>query len=178
MGIWENYADRSEARGGTRRGAAKDRFYQYTHFRLPHNLSYQQALVDGNPMSVAVISSDNLNQKYIYSMPGGDLPHGGLVFWEDNYWLITDKDPHNEMYCRCVMLQCNHLLKWIDKEHNIHEQWCIVEDGTKLTHAGRTPGLARMVWHIGNGMQKRLLELLGHPESRRLHNVRMKQAWA
>ena len=176
MSIWDGYAERIEARGGSRRGAAKERFYSYTHFRLPHSLSYQTALVEGEPTSVAIISSDNLNQKYIYSMPGGDLPHGGLVFWEENYWLITEKDAHNEMYCRCVMLQCNHLLRWIDPEHNLHEQWCIVEDGTKLRRTIWLPVQVRTVWHIGNGMQKRLLELLGHPESRGLHNVRMKYA--
>ena len=29
------------------------------------------------------------------------------------------------------MVQCNHLLRWVSKDDEICEQWCIVEDGTK-----------------------------------------------
>lgn len=131
MSAWDLYQARIEQCGSTRRNASKHRFYDYVDRKLPDNLSFQIADVAGVERSVAIINSDNLNQKYIYSMPGEDLPHGGLVHWMDNYWLITDKDVANEIYSRAVMLQCNYLLKWIDAEHVIHEQWCIVEDGTK-----------------------------------------------
>lgn len=29
------------------------------------------------------------------------------------------------------MIQCNYLLRWVDSDAVIHEQWCIIEDGTK-----------------------------------------------
>ena len=62
-----------------------------------------------------------------------DVHHGGLVQWMNSYWLITEKDFNTEVYTRAKMLQCNYLLKWVDDEdRSIHEQWCIIEDGTKL----------------------------------------------
>ena len=56
---------------------------------------------------------------------------GSLVEWADNHWLITEKDANNELRTRVKLLQCNFLLKWIDEDHIIHEQWCVIEDGTK-----------------------------------------------
>ena len=66
------------------------------------------------------------------SMPGEDFDCGGLVEWMNNHWLIEEKDAHNELYTRVKLLQCNYLLKWVDEENVIHEQYCVIEDGTKL----------------------------------------------
>lgn len=132
MSIWDDYAARCAVRGTTKRGAALRRLDRYLGNKLPDNLSYQSVLIGETSVNVAIIRSDNLNEKYIYSMPGETLDCGVLVFWEDYYWLITEVDAANEVYQRGIMLQCNYLLKWIDDSDVIHEQWCIVEDGTKL----------------------------------------------
>ena len=80
---------------------------------------------------MAVINSDNLNLKALCTMPGEDLPHGGLVEWMGNHWLITEKDANNELYTKGTMKQCNYLLRWIAEDDTVVERWCVIEDGTK-----------------------------------------------
>ena len=132
MNIWDAYQERINAHGGTKRGAALQREIRRINNRLPDNLSYHTVTVDDVEQNVAVINSDNLNEKSIISMPGEDLVNGGLVHWMDNYWLITERDANMTVYTKCKMIQCNHLLKWVSEDGVIHEQWCVVEDGTKL----------------------------------------------
>lgn len=131
MGVWDDYQARIEAKGTTRRGTALTREQRNLNIRLPWSLSYQSVLIDNEPQNVAILRSDNLNEKSIFSLPGEDLPLGGMVYWEENYWIITEKDAANEVYTRAKLLQCNYLLKWINSDHQICEQWCAVEDGTK-----------------------------------------------
>lgn len=128
---WEKYDSRMTSRGGNERDAAliieKERLIS-GHLK---NLSFNEAEIDTEPHTIAVIDTENLNEKMIYSLPGQDIPHGGLVFWKDNYWLVTERDVHNTVYTRAKMIQCNYLLRWVSDDCMIHEQWCIVEDGTK-----------------------------------------------
>lgn len=129
MGVWETYHART---GGTdQRDMILRKEQEYIRRKLPRSLSYKTLLVNGKEQNMAVISSDNLDTKTICAMPNEDFPHGGLVYWMDNYWLITGKDVDTEVYARGTMRQCNHLLKWVDDSGEIMERWCIVEDGTK-----------------------------------------------
>lgn len=115
--------------------------------KLPDSLSYHTAIifdqehgvnVDSEEMinaaieqNVAIINSDNLDEKYIYSMPGEDIENGSLIHWMDNYWLVVERDANTTVYTRAKLLQCNYLLRWVSDENKICEQWCVVEDGTK-----------------------------------------------
>ena len=129
---WSNYSERINKRGSTKRQAAYNREVSYLERKLPETLSYNEGvLIDGIEQNVAIINSDNLNEKMIFSMPGEDIVHGGLVEWMDNRWLVTERDANTTLYTRARMVQCNHLLKWSDDKDVLHEQWCIVEDGTK-----------------------------------------------
>ena len=148
MSAWDVYEDRINAKGTTRRGAQLLREQRRLLAKLPHNLSYQSVLIDDEAQDVAIIDTDNLDTKYIYSLPGEEITHGGIVYWADNHWLVTERDAHNEVYTRAKMLQCNFNLRWIDTDGIIHSQWCIIEDGTKLEHVR----VHAIVWHIGNGM--------------------------
>ena len=85
--------------------------------------------------NVAIINSDNLNEKYIFSLPDEDIRHGDLIEWMDNHWLVTERDANTTVYTRAKLLQCNYLLKWVSEDHIVHEQWCVIEDGTKLKPA-------------------------------------------
>lgn len=131
MNPWTTYQSRLDARGGSMRGAVLSREKRYLAGKLPNSLSYHSALIDGKERQLAIINSDNLDEKTLCSMPGEDLPHGGLVEWMDNHWLIVTKDANNEVYTRATMKQCNYLLKWVSPEKNIIKRWCIIEDGTK-----------------------------------------------
>ena len=131
MSLWDNYQSRLDSIGATKREAALRRERRYLSTKLPDNLSHFTVDINGISQDVAVINTDNLNEKFIYAGSGEDIPSGGLVYWMDNHWLITEKDYANEVYTRAKIIQCNYLLRWIDESDIIHEQWCIVEDGTK-----------------------------------------------
>ncbi len=129
--IWGIYGEWMNARGANMREAAKKRELHYLNTKLARSLSYFTAKVDGDEQQVAILSSDNYNERTIYSMPGETIACGAMVEWEDNFWVVSEKDPATELYTKCKMLQCNHLLKWIDDAGIIREQWCVIEDGTK-----------------------------------------------
>lgn len=147
MNAWDMYKNRITAHGGSKRNAAFIRESRFIQTRLPDNLSYQTVIVYPREygfninsedaqlhcisQNVAIIDSDNLNEKIICSMPSEDLLLGSLIFWMDNYWLVCERDANTTLYTKGKLLQCNHLLKWITSSDEIIEQWCIVEDGTK-----------------------------------------------
>lgn len=131
MGIWDTYENRVYVQGKTKREAALFRASRRLSEKLGDSLSYHGVLIDGEERSVIIDDSDNLNEKIMHSLPGEDFMCGSLVEWADNHWLITEKDANNELRTRVKLLQCNFLLKWIDEDHIIHEQWCVIEDGTK-----------------------------------------------
>lgn len=134
MNPWATYCSRIASRGGTRREARMRREARTLSGKYPGSFAYHEMLIDGDIQKVAVINSDNLNLKTLCSLPGEDLRHGSTVSWMDNHWLIIGRDANNELYTKAAMQQCNYLLRWISKDGEIVERWCIVEDGTKLKH--------------------------------------------
>lgn len=148
MDIWSLYQDRIEAHGASMREASKKREIRLLSSKAVRNLSYFAANIDGIEQQVSIISSDNLNEKTIISMPGESIACGAIVEWADNHWIVTDKDAATEIYTKCKMEQCNYLLRWVDKDAVIHEQWCIIDDGTKLM----CTRLYTIVWHAGNNV--------------------------
>ena len=131
MSVWDTYQARLNVRGGDRRNVVLQREKRYLNTKLPASLSYRHAVVNGELRDLAILNSDNLDMKTVCTMPGEDLPHGGLVEWMNNRWLIITRDANNEVYTKGVMRQCNYLLRWIADDGAIIERWCIVEDGTK-----------------------------------------------
>lgn len=135
MSVWEAYDNQVEARGATRREAILSREKRRLSEKLRNSLSYFSVEIGDytymGEQNVSIANSDNLNEKFIFTLPDEDIACGSLVRWMDNYWLVTEKDANVEVYTRCKMVQCNYLLKWVDEDHMIQEQWCIVEDGTK-----------------------------------------------
>lgn len=131
MSIWDSYENRVSVRGNTKRETFLKREQHMLYSKLPDSLSFHTAVIDGVEREVAIINSDNLNEKTIYSMTVGDFKCGSYVKWMNNYWLVTEYDANSEVYIKAKLRQCNHLLKWIDADAVVHEQWCIIEDGTK-----------------------------------------------
>ncbi len=131
MGIWGLYQSRIEARGSSMREAALQREVRMLNSKMKDSLSYHNVAIDGVPRNVSIINSDNYNEKTMFSLPGEDIRCGALVEWADNFWLVTEKDANIELYTRVKLLQCNYLLKWVDDNNIIREQWCVIEDGTK-----------------------------------------------
>lgn len=131
MSVWEKYENRIRASGLNRREATLKREINFLNQKLPNSLSYHTVVINDLEQNVAIINTDILTEKFIYSLPGESLSCGALVSWENNFWIITEKDVNDEVYTKAKMEQCNYLLKWVDSNAVIHEQWCIIEDGTK-----------------------------------------------
>lgn len=147
MGVWDTYEQQRGITGNSRRSTHLRRAAHEIDMHLKDSLSYTTAVIYtpehsnnipaddyagfGKTMEVSIINSDNLNEKMIMAMPGEEIINGSLVHWMDQYWLVSEQDANNTVYRRSKMLQCNHLLKWVDEDHIIRTQWCVVEDGTK-----------------------------------------------
>jgi len=147
MSAWDTYANRIEVHGTTKRGATLKREVRLLQNRVPDSLSYQTVTVYSaeygyNVLSpemgaksftqkVSIANSDNLNEKYLFTIPGEDMELGSLIYWMDNYWLVHERDANTTVYTRTKLIQCNYLLKWVSYDNTICEQWCVVEDGTK-----------------------------------------------
>ena len=121
----------------------------YLDRKLPSSLSYHTAVVNGTEQQLAILDSDLLDVKTVYSLPGETIQGGSLVEWEENMWLVFSEDVNREVYTKAKMQQCNYLLKWVVEENDIPiiiERWCYVSDGTKYL-TGETPNL-----HTKNAM--------------------------
>lgn len=145
--IWATYQDRMAVHGTTAYDASKISEVRYINMHLPDNLSYQTVEIypcaygyniDSSEIqqykmvqNIAVINSDNLNEKTVCALPSEDIELGSLIFWMDNYWLVCERDANTTLYTKATAIQCNHLLKWITDDDEIMSQWCVVEDGTK-----------------------------------------------
>lgn len=152
MSVWERYSSRSEVRGKTRREAALKQERRWIDRYADYSLSYHKVVMDGEDIGAIILDSDNLNIKTICVHSGQPFNNGATILWNDQYWLVTALDANDEVYIRATMQQCNYLLRWINAKGEIIERWSIVEDGTKLERISTYA----MVWHTGNGVQKRL----------------------
>lgn len=99
--------------------------------KLPASLSYYTCTIDGEERNCAIVSSNNIDQKKIISMPGERLLGGSYVYWMDNTWLITQLEASYQLYQSATMRQCNYWLRWINDEGAIVSRQVYVEDGTK-----------------------------------------------
>lgn len=131
MNPWDTYNARSSLRGVTARDREKNALMNRLTHQIPSTLSYHNVDIDGQERNIVIINSDNLNQKTLCSLPGEDIRHGAMVEWMNYRWLVTERDANTEIYTKCIMLQCNYLLKWVNSRGEIVERWCVVEDGTK-----------------------------------------------
>lgn len=146
--MWDSYEERVSVHGGSKRGATLKREVHLLNTRVPDSLSYHTVTVfdcdhgyniddedvrdAAYEQNVAIINSDNLNEKKLHTLPGESMYEGSLIEWMGNHWLVTERDANNTIYTTTKLLQCNYLLRWVsDDDHKVYEQWCVVEDGTK-----------------------------------------------
>lgn len=147
MNPWSTYSARQTLHGETGRDRAKYNLMNRLSNQIPSTLSYHNVDIDGKEQNIVVLNSDNLNQKTLCSLPGEDIKHGAYVDWMDHKWIVTERDPNSEIYTKCIMVQCNYLLRWVNSRGEIIERWSVVEDGTRLRRMN-----VRIVWHAGNGV--------------------------
>ena len=131
MGAWDNYEAIRDAMGVTRRDMRVKHTRDSLTRRMVDSISYRHVEINDIPQDVCVVHTTDYNRKKIMAMPGEHLEHGGIVTFANNKWLITELDPDNVIYEKGIMQQCNHILRWISKDGELKEKWCIVADGTK-----------------------------------------------
>lgn len=132
MSAWDTYQARLEANGTTRRERALKHTQSYISKKITDSLSCHKVLINGIEQTVAILNQrEDMAFKKICALPGETLLHGGIVDFADSKWLITELDANDEVYTSGMMQRCNYLLKWLNKNGEIIEKWCIVEDGTK-----------------------------------------------
>lgn len=132
MNLWDTYKARLEISGITKRERYLKDAKSNISSKSRHSLSCHQVRINGIEQTVTITNQkDSMATKKICALPGEKLVHGGLVDFANQKWLITEVDANDEVYASGLMEQCNHLLKWINKQGELIEKWCIVEDGTK-----------------------------------------------
>ena len=132
MSVWDSFEARVEAAGKTKRERALNSTQMYMRYKTQHSLSSKIVSINGTEQRVTIINQEEWDQRKIIALPGDTIPHGGIVDFADNKWLIIKKDPDAEICESGLMKQCNYLLKWRDRQTGeIIEKWSIVEDGTK-----------------------------------------------
>lgn len=159
MNVWDVYEDRINNSGATKREAFLKREQRTLNIKTKDSLSYQTVTVYTQDNSynisseeaqkksfmqdVTIINSDNLDEKTLITLPGEDMDCGNIIYWDGNYWIVEERDANTTIYTKTKLRQCNHLLKWVDPESKqIIEQWCYIEDGTKLKHVVSCNSLA------------------------------------
>lgn len=135
MSVIDDYKKRVFATGNTKRERMKHREIRHLRNTMPDSLSFHEVLVksdDGEKKQfVSITDSDNLEQKTLLTMPEENIKTGSHVFWADTVWLVESKDANNELYTKVKLLQCNYLLKWVNSDGELNEEWVVIEDGTK-----------------------------------------------
>lgn len=131
MSGWSLYEARMRTAGMTKREHQLNRSRDILWDKAVHSPACHRVTINGIEQYVTITHKQDLSTKRICALPGETLPHGGLVSFADNIWMITELDADNELYERGLMQQCNHQLRWLSKNGEIREKWCIVEDGTK-----------------------------------------------
>ncbi|MDB7829119.1 hypothetical protein [Intestinimonas butyriciproducens] len=155
MSVWGAYEARLSGSGDNpKRDSELSHIQSRMRRKITASLSYKSVKIDGKAGNLAIVDDNDFDTKKIYSMPGEDIPHGGLVEWSDSIWLITERNAHTEFCTEGKMRQCNYVLKWIDECGNVISKWCVVEDGTKYLTGERaedmmTIGDARISITIG-----------------------------
>ena len=175
MSGWSIYENKMSSIGATRRDLRINRSREVLRRKAMDSPACHLVTINGREQYVTITHKQDLAIKRICALPGETIPHGGLVTFADNVWLITELDADNEVYERGLMQQCNHRLKWINKRGELIEKWCIVEDGTKYLVGERSVQLmsigdARIAVTIGkdedtNEIDRGMRFLIDDPDS-------------
>lgn len=138
MEAWERYEGRLRPVGLTKREMWVNHTKASIRRRLLASPSCREVIIDGQKQTVSVVHQSDMSIKKICALPGERLKHGGIVDFANNKWLITELDADNEVYEKGLMEQCNHVLRWIGRDGELKEKWCVVVDGTKYLIGEKT----------------------------------------
>ena len=95
---------------------------------LESSLNYvAHSLVNGIEQPLIIVPHTQSNKIIIESLPNDKLSLGDLVFYNNQYWLVTEVTGVNLIQTEAVAVCCNYCLRWQNKDGNIHNQWAVIE---------------------------------------------------
>lgn len=131
-----DYQNRMLGRGDTKRERTRRKAKRDLLRLMPNMLSYHTVEIDGIEQDVSILSSDDLYEKKIHTLPGETLTCGSIVSWADmngvvSKWLITEVDCDDTLCMQGNLSRCNYVLRWRNTYGELIERDCVVIDGTK-----------------------------------------------
>lgn len=160
MGTISDYQTKLMEHGATKRIRTKNKAVRDLLRLMPDMLSYHEVVINGVTQNISILSSDDLYEKKIHTLPGQSLVCGDVISWADENgvitkWLITEVDCDNTLQMQANIVRCNYVLKWKNSNGDLIERDCIVIDGTKYIIGETekrymTTGGARVALWIGH----------------------------
>ena len=72
-----------------------------------------------------IITFDKNKECHIIPRPSEKINIGDVIFWNNIYWLVVDKNLSNTIHTIGTMVSCNRKIKWQNpKTLDIIERWC------------------------------------------------------
>lgn len=104
---------------------------------LPDNPSFKTVQVTepngtkAEERTMAILASDDMDIKFIKTMPDETIKCGSIIDWQDAKWLVTVVDPDYEVYQPAQMQRCNYVIRFSGENGEDVERNCIIRDVTK-----------------------------------------------
>lgn len=67
-------------------------------------------------------------------VPIGTCKAGMYVKYKNRYWLIIGLVDDNKMYEKAIMILCNYLLTWINRNNKIVQRWCNITSASQYNN--------------------------------------------
>jgi hypothetical protein len=93
--------------------------------RFADTIDFYTVNINGVNQDLLIIRTTDPYKKKIKTRPDEDVSVGDLIAWEDNNWLVTDKDFGNQVYTTATMQQCNYIIKFQSPDGTILSYPCI-----------------------------------------------------
>lgn len=128
--IWNLYDKLIKADGETLRDRSISRAKRDYVSTSETSLSRKIAKINNEERQFLIVSQGNnsMHTKTITSMPDEKFYDGDYIVWNNRHWLITETDSEDEIYSRGTIRECQRTIRWQNKNGEIVERWCVVED--------------------------------------------------
>lgn len=112
------------AQGGSISGSMSESTKQVIRKSFKDSPSYKSVLINGVATDARIIDGKDSSYKTMLLLPNTVLNNGIYIYYNLNYWLVTDF-VQNEINPKALIQKCNHELKWQDSNGLICAEPCI-----------------------------------------------------
>lgn len=125
------FNERVEKAGRTKRERIKNTLIHDINLKSPDTISYKDVKINDVETQLTIVSGTMANKKNISSKCGEVFNVGDIVEYSDTKWLIMTADVDEEIYVRGSMQECNHRLRFQNKDREIVEYDCVIESASQ-----------------------------------------------